>query len=106
MPRASRLELAGLPQHIVQRGHDRLPCFAAPEDYSRYLEELRGASIKYGCAVHAYVLMTNHAHLLATPEQAGAVSRMMQALGRRYVGSFNARYRRTGTLWKGATSPA
>ena len=74
---------------------------AAEVDYGQYLQELREAARKHGCAVHAFVLMTNHAHLLVTPTGAGNVSRMMQAVGRRYVGSFNARYRRTGTLWEG-----
>ena len=60
MPRLARLDLADIPQHIVQRGHDRLPCFAAEEDYARYLMELRAAALKQGCAIHAYVLMTNH----------------------------------------------
>ena len=70
-------------------------------DYGQYLQELREAAGKYGCAAHAFVLMTNHVHLLVTPAGAGNVSRMMQAIERRDVGSFNARYRRTGTLWGG-----
>lgn len=101
MARLPRFDLAGIAQHIVQRGNDRKPCFAAEADYLQYLKELREASFRHGCAIHAYVLMTNHVHLLATPDEVGAVSRMMQAIGRRYVGGFNARYRRTGTLWEG-----
>lgn len=101
MARLPRFDLAGIPQHIVQRGNDRQPCFAACVDYLQYLKELRESSVRHGCAIHAYVLMTNHVHLLATPVEVGAVSRMMQAIGRRYVGGFNARYRRTGTLWEG-----
>jgi putative transposase len=101
MARQPRLDLPGVPQHIVQRGNDRSACFAAPVDYGQYLQELREAAAKHSCAVHAYVLMTNHVHLLVTPAESGAVSRMMQAIGRRYVGSFNSRYRRTGTLWEG-----
>ena len=101
MARQPRLDLAGIAQHVVQRGNDRHACFAAPVDYGQYLQELREAAAKHACAVHAYVLMTNHVHLLVTPAEPGAVSRMMQAVGRRYVGSFNARYRRTGTLWEG-----
>lgn len=101
MARLPRLDVPGIPQHVVQRGNDRLPCFAAEEDYVRYLQELREASWKHGCAIHAYVLMTNHVHLLVTPHAPRAVSRMMQMLGRRYVGCFNARYRRSGTLWEG-----
>jgi putative transposase len=101
MARQPRLDLPGIPQHLVQRGNDRQACFAAAADYQRYLQDLREASCKHDCAIHAYVLMTNHVHLLVTPTSAGAISRMMQAVGRRYVGSFNARYQRTGTLWEG-----
>ena len=101
MARQPRLELPGIAQHIVQRGVNRQPCFATESDYGNYLQELAEASRKHGCALHAYVLMTNHVHLLATPQELGAVSRMMQAIGRRYVACFNARYRRTGTLWEG-----
>ena len=101
MPRQPRPDFAGIAQHIVQRGNDRLPCFFEEADYRRYLSNLREAALKAGCQVHAYVLMTNHVHLLATPEAPGMISRMMQALGRRYVAYINARYRRTGTLWEG-----
>lgn len=101
MARQPRLDLPGIPQHVVQRGNDRQACFASEADYRRYLQELREAALKHDCAIHAYVLMTNHVHLLATPTDTGAISRMMQAVGRRYVGGFNARYRRTGTLWEG-----
>ena len=101
MARLPRLDLPGIPQHVVQRGNDRQACFATDVDYGQYLQELREAALKHDCAVHAFVLMTNHVHLLVTPSSAGAISRMMQAIGRRYVGSFNARYRRTGTLWEG-----
>lgn len=101
MARLPRLDLPGIPQHIVQRGNDRQPCFADNDDYLRYRQELREATDKYACALHAYVLMTNHVHLLVTPDAPGGASRMMQAIGRRYVGTFNARYRRTGTLWEG-----
>jgi putative transposase len=101
MAHQPRLDLPGIPRHVVQRGNDRQACFAVDADYLRYLQELREASAKHDCAIHAYVLMTNYVHLLVTPATTGAISRMMQAVGRRYVGSFNARYRRTGTLWEG-----
>jgi putative transposase len=97
----AQTHLPGIPQHIVQRGNDRQPCFADAADYLRYRQEMREAALKHGCAVHAYVLMTNHVHLLVMPDSPGGASRMMQAIGRRYVGAFNARYRRTGTLWEG-----
>lgn len=101
MARLPRLDLPGIPQHIVQRGNDRQACFADAADYLRYRQELGEAALRHNCALHAYVLMTNHVHLLVTPREPGGVSRMMQAIGRRYVGGFNARYRRTGTLWEG-----
>lgn len=101
MARLPRFDMPGVAQHIVQRGNDRLPCFAAERDYIRYLQDLRDAAQENDCAIHAYVLMTNHVHLLVTPEKSTAISSMMQALGRRYVGYFNRHYHRTGTLWEG-----
>ena len=101
MARLPRIDIPGVTRHIVQRGNDRQACFADETDFRRYLLELYEASRKHDCAVHAYVLMTNHVHLLATPSRPGSVARMMQAIGRRYVGCFNARYGRTGTLWEG-----
>ena len=101
MARIPRIDVPGIAQHIVQRGNDRQACFADDADYLHYRQELGEAALKHDCAVHAYVLMTNHVHLLVTPQVPGASSRMMQAIGRRYVGCFNARYRRTGTLWEG-----
>lgn len=101
MARIPRVDLPGIAQHIVQRGNDRHACFADDADFQHYRQELGEAALKHDCAVHAYVLMTNHVHLLVTPYAPGASSRMMQAIGRRYVGGFNARYARTGTLWEG-----
>lgn len=80
MPRLPRPDLAGLPQHVVQRGNNRLPCFFDTADYRCYLTNLRAAAQRTGCAVHAYVLMTNHVHLLVTPTTVSAVSRRMQML--------------------------
>jgi len=101
MARHPRLDLPGIPQHIVQRGNNRLPCFLDDTDRRHYLTLLGEALLDTGCKLHAYVLMDNHAHLLTTPPEIGAVGRLMQKLGRRYVGQFNARHRRTGTLWEG-----
>lgn len=101
MPRKPRLDLAGVAQHVVQRGNDRQPCFFREVDYVRYLQDLREAAIAFGCRVHAYVLMTNHVHLLVTPQARGAVARMMQTVGRRYVRYVNDALGRTGTLWEG-----
>jgi len=101
MPRKPRFNLTGIPQHIIQRGNNREPCFVSVEDYHRYLGDLSEVAIKYRCRIHAYVLMTNHVHLLATPMIENGLSSMMQALGRRYVRYFNNTYKRTGTLWEG-----
>ncbi len=101
MARIGRYFLADQPLHVIQRGNDRQVVFFAEEDYRRYLEWLGEAAGHAGCTIHAYVLMTNHVHLLVTPEAAAGVPAMMQALGRRYVRHFNRTYRRTGTLWEG-----
>ena len=85
----------------MQRGNNRLPCFLDDSDRLGYLQLLRQSLLASGCELHAYVLMDNHVHLLVTPPEAGGVSRLMQMLGRRYVGASNARHRRTGTLWEG-----
>ena len=92
--------LAGMPYHVIQRGNNRNDCFIAETDYQIYLEYLQDACRRYRVALHAYVLMTNHVHLLMTPDESCGISRVMQSLGRRYVQHFNTRYRRTGTLWE------
>ena len=101
MARLPRPDLAGVPQHVVQRGNNRLPCFLDDDDRQRYLQCLLDALARFDCRLHAYVLMDNHVHLLATPPRAGAIGQLMQRLGRQYVGQFNARHGRTGTLWEG-----
>ncbi len=101
MPRRPRINLAGHPQHVVQRGHNREACFFADEDYLFYLHWLREGAKKYGCDVHAYALMTNHVHLLLTPHRPDAISRLMQSLGRRYAQYVNRVYRRSGSVWEG-----
>jgi len=101
MPRKPRFTLPGVPQHVIQRGNNREPCFFAEHDYERYLDDLEKSSEKSECEIHAYVLMTNHVHLLVTPNTENAISVMMQSLGRRYVYYINHEYRRTGTLWEG-----
>ena len=67
MPRKPRFNLVGIPQHVIQRGNNREPCFYAEENYQRYLEDLEEAAKKNDCRIHAYVLMTNHVHILVTP---------------------------------------
>ena len=101
MPRKPRFILPGIPQHVIQRGNNREPCFFAEQDYHRYIDELRRSAEKCACRIHAYVLMTNHVHLLVTPMSEHAIGEMMQALGRRYVFYVNRAYGRTGSLWEG-----
>jgi putative transposase len=101
MPRSPRPILAGAPLHVTQRGVDRCPTFLSDDDFAFYRWALLEASREARCALHAYVLMTNHVHLLLTPMDASGPARMMCALGRRYVRFFNDRYHRTGTLWEG-----
>jgi putative transposase len=101
MPRQPRYELITVPQHVIQRGNNRQPTFFAEEDYHCYLDCLREAAQRHGCEIHAYVLMTNHVHLLVTPRKSLAIAKLMQSVGRHYVRYVNDRYRRSGTLWEG-----
>ena len=101
MPRRPRVILPNVPQHIIQRGNNRQACFYADEDYLYYLEWLKEYSNKTDCNIHAYVLMTNHVHLLVSAEKVEAVGLMMKALGQRYVQYINKMYKRSGTLWEG-----
>lgn len=101
MARLPRLILPDQPHHIVLRGNNRQAIFHSDLDRDFLLDTLRESAAQYRVALHAYVLMDNHIHLLATPPTAEALSRMMQSLGRRYVGWFNARHQRSGTLWEG-----
>lgn len=101
MPRKPRMYMAGVPSHVIQRGNNRDACFYTEQDYLFYLECLQDACLRYHVSVHAYVLMTNHVHLLLTPEEPTGVSCVMQSVGRRYVQYINYEYRRSGTLWEG-----
>ena len=101
MARHPRYAAPGLPQHVTQRGNNRSPIFAAEPDYLAFHESLRIACRRYGCRLHAYVFMTNHVHLLMTPSEIGAIGRVLQSVGRRYVRRFNDTYGRSGTLWEG-----
>ena len=101
MPRRARLSLPGVPWHIIQRGNNRSVCFHAEDDYQFYLHYLKEFADKFGCALHAYVLMTNHVHLLLTPARDDSAALMMKHLGQRYVQYVNRTYRRSGTLWEG-----
>lgn len=101
MPRQPRFVIPGQPQHVIIRGNNREPIFYTDEDYRFYLEKLKQACDKHQCEVHAYVLMTNHVHLLITPHTEQSISKALQMLGRYYVQYFNYAYNRTGTLWEG-----
>jgi REP-associated tyrosine transposase len=101
MPRRARLRIAGAPLHIIQRGNNRGACFFADQDYGYYLQRLGELAVRYACAIHAYVLMTNHVHLLLTPRQPEGASLLMKHLGQRYVQFVNRVYERSGTLWEG-----
>jgi len=101
MPRPPRLESPGITLHVVQRGNNRQPCFFRDRDYAYYLHRLGNLLAELNCELHAYVLMTNHVHLLLTPSEPGTVSRLMRALGSAYVRFINASLDRTGSLWEG-----
>jgi putative transposase len=101
MARLGRYFVEGQPLHVIQRGNDRKAIFFTDDDYLRYREWLAAAAEENCLKVHAHVLMTNHVHLLATPQTAASLPKTMQSLGRRYVRHINARYRRSGTLWEG-----
>jgi len=101
MPRPPRYPLGGVPQHVIQRGNNRQPAFFHQDDFRFYLDCLGEAAAKHSCEIHAYVLMTNHVHLLMTPCQVNGVAKVMQSLGRRYVRHINSTYQRSGTLWEG-----
>lgn len=101
MPRRPRVTLPHVPLHVIQRGNNRQVCFVADEDYGFYLDWLKEYAGKTGCSIHAYVLMTNHVHLLLSSASSDGVGALMKALGQRYVQYVNRTYRRTGTLWEG-----
>lgn len=94
MSRLPRFNVPDLPYHVIQRGNDRCVTFAADTDYGLYLDCLRDAAEKAGCAVHAYVLMTNHVHILASPTTPDGLGTMMPSVGRRSVRHFNDAHRR------------
>ena len=96
-----RFFIPGLPLHVIQRGNDRAPTFRGSDDFSFYRTCVAHASRRHGVAIHAYVLMTNHVHFLATPSRRVSLPKMMQSIGRVYVQYFNSTHGRTGTLWEG-----
>lgn len=101
MARLSRLTLPGYPHHVIQRGNNGQAIFASAADYQTLLDLLGENARKFAVDIHAYVLMSNHFHLLVTPQTLEALPQMMQAVGRRYVRYFNDSQKRSGTLWEG-----
>jgi len=101
MARLPRLVIPQQPHHVIQRGNDRQLIFRDESDYSLFLGWLRESANQFNVAIHAYVLMSNHLHLLASPSDLVGLGRMMQWVGRHYVPYFNHKYERSGTLWQG-----
>jgi putative transposase len=101
MPRKTRFPLLHMPAPLMQRGHNREPVSFEAQDYLEYLKILKRVSDACHCVIHAYVLMTNHLHLLLTPNARDSISRLFRECGRQYVGYINHTYRRRGTLWEG-----
>ncbi|HET7730984.1 MAG TPA: transposase [Usitatibacter sp.] len=101
MARTRRLRAAGYPLHVTQRGHNHAPCFLDPAEHGLYLGLLAEFAPRHACRIHAYALMTNHVHLLFTPEDEWGSSRLMKDVTQRYVQHFNAKHKRSGSLWSG-----
>lgn len=101
MARLPRYVVPGQPQHIIQRGNNRQVIFAGEADFQFFRDALVDAAAKHGLAIHAYAWMTNHIHLLATPDSEDSISKVFQSVGRKYVQYFNFSYKRSGTLWEG-----
>lgn len=101
MARLPRYVIPNQPQHIIQRGNNRQIIFAADADYQFFRDAMVEAAKKHGLLIHAYVWMTNHIHLLATPLYEDSISKVFQSVGRKYVQYFNFTYKRSGTLWEG-----
>ncbi len=101
MARLPRIVLPGQPHHLIQRGNNRSAIFFQQRDYQLFLDCLHASSQRYQCRIHAYVLMTNHLHLLVSPNTEDGLAKLMQSVGQRYVQYINRSYQRTGTLWEG-----
>jgi len=100
MPRRARLAVEGIPWHIIQRGNNRTACFYCADDYLRYLKDLAEQAAKYGCDIHAYCLMTNHVHLVATPRAEESLARALGRTHFRYTQYVNRLHGRSGHLWQ------
>lgn len=100
MPRQPRYFLPGIPQHVITRGVDRQATFFSADDFALFKVALNKNTRRYGASIHAYVLMTNHVHLLVTPEEKRSIPQILQGLGRDFVQRLNRKYGRIGTLWQ------
>lgn len=98
MPRRPRVIVPEIPMHVIQRGNNRQICFVSEDDYMFYLQWLKEYAEKTFCQIHAYVLMTNHVHLLVTSKTQAGLGQLMKRIGQRYVQYFNRSYKRSGTL--------
>lgn len=101
MPRRARVLMPGVPLHLIQRGNNRSVCFFSDDDYIFYMELLAEQASKSGCEVHAWCLMSNHVHLLVSPQEQSSAGSLMKGIGQRYVQYVNRTYGRSGTLWEG-----
>lgn len=101
MARQPRFALVGQPQHIIQKGNNRKVIFSSDRDYRFYLDKLESKSREHSLEVHAYVLMPNHTHILATPYEIDSISKVLQSLGRCYAQYYNYIHDRSGTLFEG-----
>jgi putative transposase len=101
MARLQRVVLPGYPLHMMVRGHNSQDIFTTDEEKKSYLESLKDAAREYGLAIHAYALMPNHVHVLATPKTILSASKVMQSIGRRYAQLFNQAHGSSGTVWEG-----
>jgi len=99
--RQRRFFVSGVTVHVIKRGNNRASVFSCESDYERFLHELGEAATAHDVAVHAYVLMTNHVHVMMTPDRPRSISSTMKQLGERYSRYFNGRYDRIGTPWSG-----
>lgn len=101
MPRRARLKIPGVTVHLIQRAAAGQACFFKDADYRFYLDSLAELAARFNCAIHAYALLENEVHILATPKDADGVSWLMKHLSQRYVQYVNQTYERTGSLWEG-----
>lgn len=93
--------LPGISVHAIQRGNNRSSCFSEDIDRQFFLFQLGRLLREEGCALHAYCLMTNHVHMLLTPERKESCANFFKRLGLLHTQYTNRKYGRTGTMWEG-----